>query len=161
MNLKLQLSRLALGLCFVVMAACDRDERRQDHGSQAGHQEIHDFVDRYFQTWSDQKMADYRDLFLAEAVVHFMGEEGRLTTLERDDFIQTQVLGHQRSPEPMREIPLETTILDGADGRSVLVTVYWRLYRGDETETGYDQFTLVRRQGEWRIAYMLFYLDES
>jgi len=160
MNHRLSKSPVLIILCFGLLS-CVRDEPAKRGGDLGVESEIHDFVDQYFSTWSDQKMYEYRELFLPDAVVHFKSVEGKLTTYGREDFVQGQVAAHQRSPERMREIPLETKMLASADGRSVLVTVRWKLFRGEEEDTGYDHFTLVRDDRRWRIAYLLFYVDAS
>ncbi|HMP07864.1 MAG TPA: hypothetical protein PJ982_16055, partial [Lacipirellulaceae bacterium] len=43
------------------------------------------------------------------------------------------------------------------EGRVARVLVFWKLIEGERVEHGYDHFTLLESDGQWRIAHLIFY----
>jgi pyroglutamyl-peptidase len=43
------------------------------------------------------------------------------------------------------------------EGRLARVIVHWKLVAGDKVQYGYDHFTIVPVNGQWRIANLIFY----
>ena len=62
---------------------------------------------------------------------------------------------HKSAVHKAIEVPVKTDITFEADlARAV---VYWKLTAGPRTQFGYDHFTLIKQDGEWKIANLVFY----
>jgi hypothetical protein len=81
-----------------------------------------------------------------------------LITMPLTPFLQSQQQAHQASPNKMTETPESIKIRFDADLAHVLV--YWKLVDGKRLEYGYDHFTLMKSDGKWRIANIIFYAVE-
>jgi hypothetical protein len=122
--------------------------------------EIQKLMETYFRSWSDQDLETYGDCFLKGAVIQYVSIDGEVLDVDlRDEFVAEQRKAHQDSPERMRESPERIDI--HFEGRIARVAVQWRLEAGARRVYGYDHFTLMRRDGRWRIATLLFYADPS
>jgi hypothetical protein len=119
--------------------------------------EIQRFLNHYFTTWSSQDMQSYEDCFATTARITFVEATGQSTSQGLTDFIHGQKISHERSPEPMTEVPTRMKIQ--GDGRVAQAEVRWKLLKGRETITGTDFFTLIRTPQGWKIASLVFYND--
>lgn len=119
--------------------------------------EVRAFLERYFATWSAQDMEGYAGCFHETARITWLSGEGKPHTDTLSDFLHGQRLGHQTSPEPMRETADHIEIL--MDDRAALARVRWTLHKGAQRTTGIDHFSLIRTPSGWRIAHLLFYSD--
>ena len=43
------------------------------------------------------------------------------------------------------------------EGRLAHAVVFWKLTSGRALQKGYDHFTLLKREGKWRIVNLTFY----
>lgn len=128
--------------------------------SQAAHPEqgqIETFLQRYFSTWSAKDMEGYGMCFHPSARITFVERGGSVGAQGLTDFLHGQKLGHERSPEPMTEVPTGMKIT--GDARVAQAQVRWKLTKGNEVVTGTDFFTLVKTTDGWRIAALVFYND--
>jgi hypothetical protein len=121
------------------------------------HAEIESFLKRYFSTWSAKDMVGYQDCFHPTARVTFVEASGNAGSQGLTDFIHGQKVGHERSPEPMTEVPTSMKIT--GDKRVAQAEVRWKLTKGRETITGTDYFTLIHTPQGWKIAALVFYND--
>lgn len=119
--------------------------------------EIESFLNRYFSTWSAKDMQGYQDCFHPTARITFVESGGNAGSQGLTDFIHGQKVGHERSPEPMTEVPTGMKIT--GDKRVAQAEVRWKLTKGRETVTGTDFFTLIRTPQGWKIAALVFYND--
>lgn len=119
--------------------------------------EIQRFLNQYFSTWSSQDMQGYENCFASTARITFVEASGQSTSQGLTDFIHGQKLSHERSTEPMKEVPTQMKIQ--GDSRVAQAEVRWKLTKGQETVTGTDFFTLIRTQQGWKIAALVFYND--
>ncbi len=119
--------------------------------------EIERFLDRYFSTWSNKDMQGYQDCFAPTARIAFVETSGQSASQGLTDFIHGQKVSHERTSEPMTEVP--TSIKLQGDARVVQAEVRWKLTKGRETVTGTDFFTIVRTPQGWKIAALVFYND--
>ena len=116
--------------------------------------DVKQFVERYFKTWSNREMEAYGEGFLAESIVQFIDAKSQVTTQGTVEFLAEQ--RRFQAQRHLREIPL--TIEIRFEGRLARAVVYWRLDDGSLTSRyGYDHFTLVERDGKWRILNLAFY----
>ena len=115
------------------------------------------FVNRYFASWSDQRMADYRACFIPDAEIHFITREGARVTFTLDDFMRLQARAHANAPEPMREVPTRTVIR--RFGSTARVEATWALTRADGVQTGTDWFTMTKTDAGWKIRRLVFATD--
>jgi pyroglutamyl-peptidase len=125
----------------------DSDARRR--------QEVKEFAEGYFRSWSRQDMTAYADCFLREAAIQYIDGQGEVHTLAKDDFVAGQREAHQASPQRMVEVPEKIDIR--FESRLAEAVVYWKLTAGGRTEFGYDHFRLARQAGKWKIINLVFY----
>jgi pyrrolidone-carboxylate peptidase len=118
-------------------------------------QEVREFIDRYFLTWSNQDMERYGQCFMPQAAIQIIDDNGQLTTVPLAPFLRSQQESHRRAANRMTETPESVEIRFEAKLAHALV--YWKLVDGQRTEYGYDHFTLMRSNGQWRIAHLIFY----
>ncbi len=140
---------LFLWLCFTLVS-CEQAA----HPDQAG---IERFLYRYFSTWSAKDMDDYGSCFHPTARISFVEKGGQCGSQGLTDFLHGQKIGHERSPEPMTEVPTKMTI--AGDALVAQAQVRWKLTKGREVITGTDFFTLLKTPDGWRIAALVFYND--
>lgn len=120
--------------------------------------EIKEFIGRYFSTWSNQDMKGYDACFLPDACIQHVDGTGQLTTYSRVRFIASQRDYHRNSQHKTTEVP--ETIDVRFEGKLARVIVYWKLTAGPRTEKGYDHFTLMKHDGNWRIVNLVFYATD-
>ncbi len=120
------------------------------------HREVQEMIARYFRTWSEQDMDGYNDCFMPEACIQYIDAPGgRLSTTPRVEFIRGQKAYHERSPDKTVEVP--ETIDVRFEEKLARVVVFWKLTAGRRTEYGFDHFTLMKHNGNWRIVNLVFY----
>jgi pyroglutamyl-peptidase len=133
-----------------------RSARGKEDGRQQDIKDIKEFINRYFSTWSKQDMKGYDACFLPDAVIQHIDAKGRITTTPRVQFIASQRNYHRNSPVRTIEVPESIDVR--FEKTLARVVVFWRLTAGSKrVETGYDHFTLMRHEGQWRIVNLVFY----
>ena len=100
-------------------------------------------------------MERYGQCFMPEAAVQLIDENGRLITMPLAPFLRSQQESHRRAANRMVETPEKVEIR--FDAKLAHALVYWKLVDGNRIEHGYDHFTLMRHEGKWRIANLIFY----
>lgn len=116
---------------------------------------VEKLIKDYFKSWSDQRMRDYGNCFADDAVIQEVTRSGELYTQMKNPFVTTQATYHKMAMFKAVEVPVKTTITFEAEmARAV---VYWKLTAGPRVQYGYDHFTLIKQNGEWKIANLLFY----
>jgi hypothetical protein len=142
---------VALGLAFAGTYSTAADGAVND----AQREEVRQLIDRYFRTWSNQDMERYGQCFVPQAAVQLIDDNGQLTTMPLTPFLKGQQEAHRRSANRMVEAPESVEIR--FDAKLAHALVYWKLVDGPRIEYGYDHFTLMRSEGKWRIANLVFY----
>jgi pyroglutamyl-peptidase len=117
--------------------------------------EIRAFVERYFRSWSDQDMDAYDSCFLPEAFVQFIDDRGAVSTTAKRQFVAQQREVHRRAEVRNVEVPESVDVR--MEGKLAHAVVFWKLTSGAKIQKGYDHFTLLRREGRWRIVNLVFY----
>ena len=117
--------------------------------------EVRELLDRYFASWSNQDLVRYGQCFMPQAAIQLIDPNRGLITMPLAPFLQSQQQAHQASPNKMTETPETIKIRFDADLAHALV--YWKLVDGERLEYGYDHFTLMKSDGKWRIANLVFY----
>jgi pyroglutamyl-peptidase len=125
----------------------------------SGHQEVEAFIRRYFQTWSDQDMDAYGRCFASNACIQFIDPDGRISLYTLAPFLTSQRESHRRARHRQTEVAESIDIR--FEAQLARVVAYWKLTAGPRTEFGYDHFTLIKQQGQWRIANLVFYAAEE
>jgi len=116
---------------------------------------VRQFVDHYFDTWSNQDMKGYGDCFAAAATIQYIDADGSISTRNKPDFLATQIEYQGKTKNPAEERPVSVDVkLEAKLARAV---VYWKLTAGPRVEYGYDHFTLVKQDGRWKILNLVFY----
>jgi pyroglutamyl-peptidase len=116
-------------------------------------------IDAYFKSWSDQRMRDYGNCFATGAVIQEISRSGEIYTQMKDPFVASQSSYHKTATHKAIEVPVRTDITFEANlARAV---VYWKLTAGPRLQYGYDHFTLIRQNGEWKIVNLVFYAVDS
>jgi pyroglutamyl-peptidase len=121
----------------------------------AREREVKELIVRYFRTWSEQDMKGYDACFLPDAVIQFIDETGGLSSYGRRQFIANQSEYHRKATVKAIEVPESIDIR--FEAKLARVVVFWRLTAGLRNETGYDHFTLLKHDGNWRIVNLTFY----
>jgi hypothetical protein len=120
--------------------------------------EVRDLIDRYFHSWSSEDLVRYGQCFMPQAAIQMIDSSGKLITLPLAPFLKTQQEAQRNAANPMTETPeLVEVRFESALAR---VVVRWKLVDGQRIEYGYDHFTLMRSEGKWRIANLIFYADK-
>ncbi len=135
-----------IGLRAEAQAARDDDPRLR---------EVRTFVEHYFKSWSDQKMDAYDLCFLPEAVIQYIDDRGNVKNSAKRPFVNSQREVHRNSD--VRNIEVPETIDVRLEGRLAHAVVFWKLTSGNRVQKGYDHFTLMKREGKWRIISLIFY----
>lgn len=119
-------------------------------------QEIRDFVESYFSSWSEGNWDKYGGHFHDDATIYHR-RGNNLSRTEKGPFINSQRSAVDSSRLPLKEVA-ENVVME-KDGRSASVIVYWRLFRGVNTRTGVDRFTLIRdpESRDWKIATLYWH----
>ncbi len=117
--------------------------------------EVRGLLDRYFASWSNQDLMRYGQCFMPQAAIQMIDPERGLITMPLGPFLQSQQQAHRASKNRMTETAESMKIRFDADLAYALV--YWKLVDGDRLEYGYDHFTLMKSDGKWRIANLVFY----
>jgi hypothetical protein len=120
--------------------------------------EAQQLIDRYFRSWSSQDIQRYGQCFMPTAVIQILDPEGRLASMPLGPFLKSQQDAQRNVAQPMTETADSVDIRFEAN--LARVVVHWKLVNGAKTETGYDHFTLMRTEGKWRIANLIFYADK-
>jgi pyroglutamyl-peptidase len=117
--------------------------------------EVQQLIDRYFRSWSNQDMDRYGQCFMPQAAVQLIDEAGQLHTMPLAPFLRSQQDAHRQAANRMTETAESVEIRFDANLAHALV--YWKLVDGPRTEYGYDHFTMMKSEGKWRIANLVFY----
>lgn len=148
------LASIALATAFLATVFTLADGPAQKDPRQ---EEVQQLIERYFHSWSNQDIARYGQCFMPTAAVQLVDSAGRLLTIPLTPFLKSQQEAQQKAAQPMTETPESVDIR--FEGEIARVVVRWKLIDGPRTELGYDHFTLLRADGKWRIANLLFYSD--
>jgi hypothetical protein len=140
---------LSLGAFAAITAAADPPAEG------AAKAEVQQLIDRYFRTWSNEDMDRYGQCFMPQAAIQLIDETGQLHTMPLTPFLRSQQDAHRQAANRMTETPESVAIR--FDAKLAHALVYWKLIDGDRTEYGYDHFTLMKSDGKWRIANLVFY----
>lgn len=115
---------------------------------------VEKLVRNYFRSWSDQRMRDYADCFAENAVIQEV-DGGDVRTQLKDPFVAEQTNYHRIAVFRAVEVPVQTSI--NFEAELARVVVYWKLTAGPRVQYGYDHFTLVKVDQDWKIVNLVFY----
>ena len=130
----------------------------RQHAADPREKEVGELIDRYFKSWSNQDLVRYGQCFMPQAAIQMIDPHRGLITMPLTPFLQSQQQAHQASPNKMVETP--ETVKIRFDANLAHALVYWKLVDGERLEYGYDHFTLMKSNGKWRIANIVFYAVE-
>ncbi|MFM7037636.1 MAG: nuclear transport factor 2 family protein [Planctomycetaceae bacterium] len=115
---------------------------------------VEKLVRNYFKSWSEQRMRDYADCFAENAVIQEV-DDGDVRTQLKDPFVVEQTNYHRIAVFKAVEVPVQTSI--SFEAELARVVVYWKLTAGPRVQYGYDHFTLVKVNQDWKIVNLVFY----
>ncbi|HEY2881857.1 MAG TPA: nuclear transport factor 2 family protein [Pirellulales bacterium] len=116
--------------------------------------DVKKFIEKYFRTWTNQEMDAYGECFWPNAVVQYIDAQGNIETQQLREFLAAQ--RRFQTQRPGKEVPLKIEITP--EKRLIRAVAYWKLDDGaGRTSYGYDHYTLLERDGKWRIANLTFY----
>jgi hypothetical protein len=151
---RLHFTSVTLGL--IALLAVARYTTAADPAAEdATKAEVQQLIDRYFRSWSSQDMDRYGQCFMPQAAIQLIDEAGQLHTMPLAPFLRSQQDAHRQAANRMTETAESVAIRFDANLAHALV--YWKLVDGQRTEYGYDHFTLMKSDGKWRIANLVFY----
>jgi pyroglutamyl-peptidase len=150
---------LALGAAAVFQIAMTGAGTAADPAvPEARQAEVEQLIDRYFRTWSSQDLIRYGQCFVPQAAIQLIDPAGRLVTMPLAPFLKSQQEAQRQAANPMTETAESVDVRFEAELARVVVR--WKLLDGNRVEYGYDHFTLMRSEGKWRIANLIFYADK-
>jgi hypothetical protein len=145
-------------LMFVTACAHGADDSPKAGGDEARTAEVKKLVETYFRSWSNREMDAYGECFLPGASIQFISPSGELDTQSMREFLANQ--RRYQMARPAKETPQSIDIR--FEKRLARAVVYWKLDDGSGTpKYGYDHFTLVQRDGNWRIVNLAFYESDA
>jgi hypothetical protein len=157
MVIKPVLLKIALGAIVCVLGILFAANPTSAKDTQA-RESVKAFLDHYFSTWSNGDLDAYKKCFHPKATIAFLDRTNTpRASFSLDVFIQTQIEAQRKSAVKMREIPLDKRII--IDGKLGQATVRWKLFKGAQTVTGIDLFTLISIAGEWKILHLAVHND--
>ena len=116
---------------------------------------VEKLISGYFKSWSEQRMKDYGNCFAEGSVIQEISQAGEIYTQAKIPFVSAQTSYHKAAVHKAIEVPVRTDITFEAElARAV---VYWKLTAGPRVQFGYDHFTLIQQEGEWKIVNLVFY----
>jgi len=152
----LLLVAIAFGVAAIALSALvSADEAAKSPEAEAA---VRRLIDRYFRSWSNQDLVRYGQCFMPQAAIQLIDANGRLNTMPLGPFLKSQQEAHRQAKNPLTETPESIQIR--FDARLAHALVYWKLVDGQRVEYGYDHFTLMQSNGDWRIANLIFYATE-
>ena len=150
------------GLFCILMTACDNKERNRADLPSTVDSTLHPFLSAYYETMSNRDWNKYRTFFWENATISASWKkEGDSTVnvhvIDIDDFIATTPAGPDSKPifsEKMRSASVDVK------GNLASAWVDYDVEFGTPdslmTWSGTDVFTLLKNNGEWRIASLVF-----
>ncbi len=112
-------------------------------------------IEGYFKSWSEQRMKDYGNCFAEGSVIQEITRSGEVYTQQKGPFVAGQTSYHKSAVHKAIEVPVRTDVTFEAG--LARVVVYWKLTAGPRLQFGYDHFTLIKQDGEWKIVNLVFY----
>ncbi len=116
---------------------------------------LHEFILRYFASWSGNDMKGYADCFDPSATVYLAGGGRAVTRENLDEFLAGQIEAHKAAVAPLQEHPTDIEMV--VTGDTAYVRVLWKLTAGNRTAVGYDHFIVRKTPAGWKIVSLLFY----
>jgi hypothetical protein len=148
----------AVLLMFASACAHGADDSPKAGGDEARTADVKKLVETYFRSWSNREMDAYGECFLPGASIQFISPSGELDTQSVREFLTNQ--RRYQMARPAKETPQSIDIR--FEKRLARAVVYWKLDDGSGTpKYGYDHFTLVQRDGNWRIVNLAFYETDA
>jgi pyroglutamyl-peptidase len=138
-----------------VVPASIRTEVQAANDEEPRLREVRAFVEHYFKSWSDQDMDAYDSCFLPEAIIQYVDDRGAVKNTSKRPFVASQREVHRNSD--VRNVEVPETIDVRMEGRLAHAVVFWKLTSGQRIQKGYDHFTVMKREGKWRIINLVFY----
>jgi pyroglutamyl-peptidase len=135
---------------------CDETEAADDTKSGAPEdQDVKQFIEGYFRSWSNQDMKTYGECFLPKACIQHIDSNGQMTSSFRDQFVASQREYLRTAAQRAIEVPESIDVR--IESKLARAVVYWKLTAGSSTVFGYDHFTLLKQKGSWKIVNLVFY----
>lgn len=152
------LAVVVLVVALAALYAVFRDPREPADPA-AKRDTIDAFIQTYFTSWSNKDFGTYRACFDESARVWYVMADGAMRAADLREFIALQRSSHSNSKLSLREFPVKAQSTEWGDVAQV--RVYWRLEEGKVESFGNDFFTLVKGNGEWRIASLVFNSEDA
>ncbi len=128
---------------------------RSTRGPRAATEEIRAFFDHYLRLHASKDMDAWVKTFLPEAVCVRTGDDGKVIVYRAAELaasIAEEAKKLDSQHETLEDVRIE------AEGDAAVYSTRWRLFHnGKEIRSGRAFFSLVRRDGSWRIAALVWY----
>ncbi|MEK6248162.1 MAG: fused MFS/spermidine synthase [Planctomycetales bacterium] len=119
-------------------------------------QSVQQFIQGYFNAWSNQDFRGYAACFAPEARIQIIEPSGQVTSLSKSKFLVSQRKFFSATDRMAAvEEPLSVDVR--IEDRLARVFVRWRLKNGSSTSYGNDHFTLIKTGDIWQILHLLYY----
>jgi hypothetical protein len=119
--------------------------------------EIRAFFDLYLRLFAEKKMTDWSELFLSEANCVSTSADGGVSVWEAEELAKA-ISDEAAKLESQRET-FEDTRTE-VHGNSAMYSATWRVFHnGKEVQKGRAYFSLVKKDGAWKIAALVRHRD--
>lgn len=120
--------------------------------------DIEPFLKKYFTSWSNNNIKDYRSCFHKDAVIIYVKNGTIQNKQDLKTFIKNQS-AYLAKTKDVREFMTSFTATE--DSKSAAIVAKWAFEeKGKISGTGIDHFLLIRdKKNQWKIASLVWYKD--
>lgn len=113
------------------------------------------FLKKYFSTWSNNNMKEYRSCFHKDATITYLKHGDVVWHLSVDPFMKKQSNYLSRSGEVSEKM---VSFVADEDKQAATATIQWVFKKQGKTHTGVDRFSLMRdKTNKWKIIALVWY----
>lgn len=120
-------------------------------------QAVDQSIRHYFEVWSHNDLVGYASCFYPKAQIAYMSKTGQVSVLPLNKFVESQRQFLHNAKAPVSEIP-ESIEIERHE-MTAHVRVHWKLDEGGKITRGWDFYTVLKVNGEWKISYLVFFSD--
>jgi hypothetical protein len=116
---------------------------------------LHQFIEKYFTTWSNKNMEAYAACFDPSATIYLIENSEVARQQNFKEFLEGQKIAHRAALYPLEEHAEDIDFF--ITGNMAYVRVLWKLTAGNRVSKGYDHFVISKTPAGWKIITLIFY----
>ncbi|BBM85668.1 nuclear transport factor 2 family protein [Candidatus Uabimicrobium amorphum] len=120
--------------------------------------DIEPFLNKYFTSWSNNNIKDYRSCFHKDAIIIYI----KNGTVQNKQDLQTFIKGQSAYLAKTKNVRESMTSFTAKeDSKSAAIVAKWAFEeQGKISGTGVDHFLLIRdKKKQWKIVSLVWYKD--